>query len=215
VQDKFFNQQEFTSETLLQELVPTLYISNNDVPEMFSYGNYILAGLIVEKVSGMNYADYLNQYVIAPADLQHTSYCLPQPAKLARGYYLPENGFEPLQVNTSAVFAAGGICSTAGDLLLWMDALTSGKVVSPESYQLMITPAQFPDGSSSFFGYGLYVLPNPNGLQIGSLGFEASYVSFLISYPEKGLTIALLSNTAKPDNNLFESIQSNIPILMP
>jgi CubicO group peptidase (beta-lactamase class C family) len=185
-QEKFFGQQDYTSEMLLQELVPILQISNNDVREMFSYGNYILAGLIVERVSGMSYPDYLNQNIFPRASLQNTSYCLPPPAGMARGYYLPGNGFEPLQLNVSAVFAAGGLCSTAGDLLLWMDALSSGKVVSPGSYQQMITPAKFPDGSSGNLGYGLYALPDSYGL-----------------------------NTAKPDNDLLEMIWNNIPVLMP
>lgn len=215
IQDKFLSQQEFTSETLLQELVPKLNVSSNDVPDMFSYGNYILAGLIVEKVSGLSYPDYLNQYVIASAGLKHTSYCEPPPAALAHNYYLPENRFEPLDINISAVFAAGGLCSTAGDLLLWMDALTSGEVVTLDSYQQMITPAKLPDGSPGFFGYGLYVLPDQNGLQIGYLGGEVSNVSYLISYPENGPTIVLLSNTAKLDNDLFIKLQANIPILMP
>jgi CubicO group peptidase (beta-lactamase class C family)/photosystem II stability/assembly factor-like uncharacterized protein len=215
LQDQFLSQQDFTSETLLQELVPNLNVSSNEIPEMFSYGNFILAGLIVEKASGLSYSNYLNQYVFAPAGLQHTSYCLPMPAGLAHNYYLQDNGFEPLQINVSAVFAAGGLCSTTHDLLDWMDALTSGKVISPESYRKMITPTQFPDGSLGSFGFGMYVLPDPKGLQIGFLGAEVSNASYLISYPDKGLTIVMLSNTVKPDNNLFEMVQSKIPFLVP
>lgn len=213
-QELFFGLQDFTSEMLLQELVPLLYI-NPDLEE-FSYGNYILAGLILEKVSGMTYYDYMQQFIFSPIGLQHTSYCLTPPPDLAQTYYLPNNQFIPIRLNVSAVFTAGGLCSTAGDMLLWMDALTTGKIISPYSYQQMITPAPLLDGSPGLLGYGLYAMHDPSyGLQVGFFGSEASFVSDLIAYPEKGLTIVLLSNTAVPDNDLLQKIWKKIPILIP
>jgi CubicO group peptidase (beta-lactamase class C family)/photosystem II stability/assembly factor-like uncharacterized protein len=214
-QDKFFGPQLFTSQTILQELVPNLQISSEEIGNHFSYGNYLLAGLIVEKASGLSFPDYLNQYVLGPAGLQHTCYCLPPPTGTAKTYYLPQGQLEPLQLNVSAAFAAGGLCSTAGDLLNWMDALSSGRVVFPETYQQMITPAQLPNGSPSNYGYGMFVFSDPYGLQVDSIGMEASYVSYLVAYPQKGLTIVWLSNTAKPDNNILETIWAFVPLLMP
>jgi D-alanyl-D-alanine carboxypeptidase len=158
----------------------------------------------------------MTQYVFAPAGLQNTSYCLPVPANLARTYSLPNEVLEPLHLNVSAVFAAGGICSTAGDLLQWMDALTTGKVISVESYQQMITPIMLSDGSIGTVGYGLYTIQDTSyGLQVGFYGMEASFDAYLISYPERGLTIVWLTNTAQPDNRILDGIFTNIPILMP
>jgi CubicO group peptidase (beta-lactamase class C family) len=213
--DMMSSQESFTSEILLQELVPTLQVDPSFAdPGFISYGNYILAGLIIEKVSGLSYADYLNTYVLAPAGLQHTSYCLSSPAEMAQGYYLSDSTFEPIQLNASVFFAAGGLCSTADDLALWMDALTSGKVVQPESYQKMIAPTQPPDASSLRLGYGLYAFQDEYGLHIGYLGVEGSFASCLASYPEKGLTIVLLSNTALPDNDYLAMVGDIISVLM-
>ena len=215
IQALFFGTQDFTSEMLLHELVPILYI-NLDFPQRVRYGSYILAGLILEQVSRLSYSDYMTQYVFAPAGLQNTSYCLPVPANLARTYSLPNEVLEPLHLNVSAVFAAGGICSTAGDLLQWMDALTTGKVISVESYQQMITPIMLSDGSIGTVGYGLYTIQDTSyGLQVGFYGMEASFDAYLISYPERGLTIVWLTNTAQPDNRILDGIFTNIPILMP
>lgn len=214
-QDRFFGEQVYTSQMIMDELVPNICMASPDSPDQVSYGNYLLAGLIVENVSGLSYGDYLNQYVFPPAGLQHTSCCLQPPAEMARGYIAQDNGFQPLQLNASAVFAAGGLCSTAGDLLLWMDALTSGKVVSPDSFRQMLAPSGFQGGSSQLsMGYGLYTLSTDYGQQIGYSGFEASYVSNLISYPEKGLTIVLLSNTGNSGSDLLPTLQAYIPYLL-
>jgi CubicO group peptidase (beta-lactamase class C family) len=215
VRSKFYDQQYYTSEMLLQGLVPDLYLDTNGVPFLFSYGNYILAGLIVEKVSGLSYPDYLDRYVIGPAGLQHTGYCLPKPEGVAKGYYVPENVFVPFPINTSAVFAAGGLCSTTGDLILWMDALASGRVVAPDSFQEMITPPMLPDGSQSLFGYGLTSWQDSLGQQVGYLSGEASYVSYITSHPKKDLTIVLLSNTATIGKNVFDLIEASTAIFMP
>jgi D-alanyl-D-alanine carboxypeptidase len=107
-QKYFYGDQNFTSEMLLQELVPSLMVlSSNDSPVYLSYGNYIIAGLILEKVSGLSYPDYLNQYIFSAAGLQHTSYCLPSPADMAQGYYMPDHQLEPLHINISRVLKKG------------------------------------------------------------------------------------------------------------
>ncbi len=214
--DAFLGDQVFTSETLLQELVPTFGVdASSDYPASLSYGNYILAGLIIEKVSGLSYATYMSQNVFPSAGLQHTSYCLPQPAQTARTYYLPGTGFALYDVNISAVFAAGGLCSTASDMLLWVDALSSAKVVRADSYQKMITPVEVLEGFSLAYGYGLYVQQDQNGLQIVSFGDENGSASALVAYPTKGLIVALLSNTSYSGDELLQGIWGNLPILMP
>lgn len=215
VRTRFFDQQNYTSGMLLHDLVPELQLDNNGLDYLFSYGNYILVGLIVEKVSGLSYPDYLDRYVIAPAGLQHTGYCLPKPEGIAKGYYLPEGDLVPITINTSAVFAAGGLCSTAGDLLLWMEALASGRVVTPGSFQQMITPPQLPDGSPNAFGYGLISWQDSIGNLVFFVSGEASYVSYLISYPQNGLTMVLLSNTANIDKNVLDLVGANIAIFAP
>ena len=211
----FFSDQYFTSEMLLQEVVPMLYLDSN-LETNFSYGNYILAGLILEQVSGMSYADYMNQYVFAPAGLNQTSYCLTPPLNMARGYSGTNAQLEPLPLNSSVVFAAGGLCSTVGDMLQWIEALTTGRVVSMESYQQMIAPIPSEEYDSMMPGYGLITAQDPeHGLLIFFADMGASYASDLVAYPEHGLTVVLLSNTAVPGNGLLEEIVEKIPILMP
>ena len=128
----------------------------------YSNTNYYLLGLIIEKVSGQKYRDFLRDEVTARAGLAHTVYCDDDPIipGRARGY----SGDGPHMKNAkaldmSAPFAAGGLCSTVDDLVQWAQALASGKVVSPASYARMTTPVKPADGSDPGYGFGLGVKP--------------------------------------------------------
>ena len=212
----FSSQQAFTSQTLLQVLVPTLYVDHSRSSADRSYGNYILAGLIIEHVIGLSYWDYVAQNIASPLGLRHTQMCQPALPDLAQGYYFPSGSqFEVAPVNISAVFSAGGLCSTAGDLLNFMDALTSGRVVSPATYQMMITPTVNSGGSGFEFGLGLFLLPDSNGLQVDAISaLEISPFAYVITYPERGLMIVVLSNTYRFSNAIFGRTFSIIPALL-
>ncbi len=204
----------FTSQDLLQTLVPT-FVLRDQSESSGGYAEYILAGLVIEAVTGLSYADYINQNVIQRAGLRHTAYCLPPPGNLAQGYYLPDGTIQTIQLNASALFAAGGLCSTATDLLQWSAALASGKVVSPASYRQMLTAVQTEGSSDLNTGYGLYFGQTPYGLMVLSYGGMAGFNSLLVSYPGNGVDIALLSNTASGESRVFELVEALTPLLTP
>ena len=95
--------------------------------ERFSYSNsgYLLLGLVIEKVTGGTYASYLDEHVFERAGLRQTSYCPDKPGPgQARGYDIANGALVDAQPIEMAVpFAAGGLCSTVGDLLAWSEAL--------------------------------------------------------------------------------------------
>jgi CubicO group peptidase (beta-lactamase class C family) len=96
-----------------------------------------------------------------------------------------------------------------------MAALASGQVVRPETYQQMITPARLADGSTGNYGYGLFVFSSNAETQLISIGVESSYTGVMITVPDKGLTIVLLSNTAIPGNTLLPDLEEQIGALFP
>ena len=57
----------------------------------------------------------------------------------------------------TGTYAAGAICSTAGDMITWLQALHGGKVLSPKSYAEMITPSKLNDGTPLRYSMGLFV----------------------------------------------------------
>ncbi len=126
------------------------------------YSNYgfILLGRIIELVSGEPYASYVQEHVFRPAGMPHTE-SRPESdhvAGRAIGYMRGPSGLAP---NTATLpwsgTSAGGGYSTVGDLLLFGEALQSGKLLDRALLQQATTA-----GSPLNPGYGLgfYVLPD-------------------------------------------------------
>jgi CubicO group peptidase (beta-lactamase class C family) len=129
--------------------------------QMYNNSAFWLAGLIIEKASGMTYKDYVEQRIFAPLGMTRSMYCNSgeNVPRRANGY-LVQNGVirrAPTNAHTWMPFAAGSLCSTAGDLVTWVKALHGGRVLSPGSYQEMITPARLNDGTPLRYGLGIGV----------------------------------------------------------
>jgi CubicO group peptidase (beta-lactamase class C family) len=170
----------------------------------YSNSNYYLLGLIVEKVSGRKYRDFLRDEVIARAGLTHTLYCDNEPiiANRAQGYD-PDGPRvkNAAPIDMSLPFAAGALCSTVDDLVQWSQALATGKVVSPASYAKMTTPVKTVEPGTPPYGFGLIMQPTQTHKAVGHGGGINGFSSQLMRYPDDGVVIAVLVNTAGPMAN--------------
>jgi len=169
---------------------------------MQMYNNWAvwLAGLIVEKASGMTYAEYVEQRIFAPLGMTRSMYCnssenVPQ---RAHGYIVYNNGVinrAPSNHHKWMPFAAGSLCSTAGDLVTWVRALHGGKVLSPGSYKEMVTPAKLNDGTVLRYGLGIAVQKDSRGLPyIGHGGSVSGFDADTRWYPDAQLAVVVLMN---------------------
>ena len=169
----------------------------------YSNTNYALLGMILEQVTATPYDEYLAREVFPRAGLGQTQYCdnatiLPH---RALGYGRSHGQF----VNSSPIamtipFAAGALCSTAGDLVRWPRALRNGRVITPGSYHAMTT-GEFaglhlnPNDSTQQYGYGVGMghLGAHRMVEHGGNinGFNASFVDV----PDADLSVAVLTNT--------------------
>jgi D-alanyl-D-alanine carboxypeptidase len=104
----------------------------------YSNGGYIVLGAVIEKLTGQSYYDYVRDHIFKPEGMDSTDFCegdVPS-ANLASGY-TRERGNESAprrnNVYTRPVkgSSAGGGYSTAGDLLKFANAVTSGKIKNP------------------------------------------------------------------------------------
>lgn len=164
----------------------------------YSYSNtgYVVLGMVVEKVSGEPYAQYLAKHVFAPAGLAQTSYCdesKPDPHR-ARGYAFDEAAKPKLAdpIDLSVPFSAGALCSTVTDLVKWTVALRTGKVVSPAGYRAMTTSHGLPDQES--YGFGLQLGDFESHREVFHNGGINGFISELHDFPDDDVTIAVLTN---------------------
>jgi D-alanyl-D-alanine carboxypeptidase len=169
----------------------------------WNYDNsgYYLLGMIIERVSGISYAEYLDREIFQPLGLLHTSYCGTNPAQpMPDGYLMIGGMVTPVKAAHSSIgYAAGSLCSSASDLRRWSEALSSGLVVTPHSYEQMTTRTRLPDGRTVGYGYGLGV-----GIQYGERvvahgGSIVGFLSYLGWYPESEVRIAVLVNVTSLD----------------
>src|SRR5207249_5069699 len=104
----------------------------------FYYNNtgYYMLGMLLEKVTGQNYGDYLAQHLFSPLGLKSTRYCATGPLiqHRAQGYGVEKGALVNAQyLSMDNPFAAGALSSTVGDMVRWESALFGGKVVSASS----------------------------------------------------------------------------------
>jgi CubicO group peptidase (beta-lactamase class C family) len=99
----------------------------------------------------------------------------------------------------TGTYAAGALCSTAADMIIWLQALHGGRVLSPKSSAEILTPSKLDDGTPLRYSMGLTVGEDSNGLQfIGHDGGGFGFSSQARWYPEAQLAVVVLTNS-EPD----------------
>ena len=169
--------------------------------DSYRYNNsgYFLLGMIIEKLSGKPYGQYLKDEFFTPLGLESTMYCDQAPIikHRAQGYATRPGGefinAEPLSMTQP--YSAGALCSTVTDLVAWTQALSSGKVVSPASYKLMTTPVALNDGKPINYGFGLGTGTLGGHRQVSHNGGINGFISELHHYPDDSVITVVLTNT--------------------
>jgi CubicO group peptidase (beta-lactamase class C family) len=178
--------------------------------EQYAYNNsgYYLLGVIIEAVTGVSYAEHLRETIFEPLRLDATGYCGHDGQPIPVGHVTTSGGFEPAVLpNMGYPGAAGGLCSTAGDLLDWQEALVSGRVVAPASYRMMVTRTVLSGGDTVGYGFGLGIgsLDNRDAVYHG--GGIPGFNSYLAYYPDDRLGVAVIANTtATPVGEVEEAV---------
>ena len=171
----------------------------------YSDTNYILLGLIIERVTGKPASKVIRDDVIGRLDLDHTSFPATSPKMprpYAHGYLLTGPG-QPLQRDVTAIdpaiaWTAGGMVSTLGDLTVWARANAMGSLLSPalQREHLMTVPTTLSVPSS----YGLGIIDIAGFL--GHTGAIYGYGASAYYLPQADATIVVVTNAA---SNSFEA----------
>jgi D-alanyl-D-alanine carboxypeptidase len=164
----------------------------------YSNTNFVIAGAIVEKVTGAPYFDFLTHRIFRPLGM--TSVWNSDQAKLsqvdATPYY--RHALGPLRVAPKEglgwMFAAGELAMTAHDLALWDESLLAQSVLKPESYKQMFTEVMLKNGQGTHYGLGLEVRDRDGHRSVEHSGEVSGFVSNNEVLIDDGGAVAVLTN---------------------
>lgn len=123
-----------SSERIVEYLKDCVFVFEPGTKVEYSNTNYILLALIIEKVTGMSYADYLNQNIILPLELDNT--VSGDIENVTCAYSYPELPFR-FEDNLPLMKGAGDVTSNVLDILQFDRALFAGKLLKLEYLDLM------------------------------------------------------------------------------
>lgn len=184
-------------EELLAMIAATTLATEPGRAYVYSNTGYALLGLLIEKAYGKSYGAVLRDEIARPLGLTLAQCAEPRPGE-ATGYMRTPDGKigPPPGLHYSQLLGVGGVCASAGDLVRWMHALNTGRVLSASSHTAMTTPRGA--AVADDYGLGLYVRPRAWGDKaiVGGGVTTNGFVAELHWYPEKATATAMLYNVA-------------------
>jgi CubicO group peptidase (beta-lactamase class C family) len=164
--------------------------------EGFAYNNggYVVLALLVERATGAGYHEEVRRCVLEPAGMADTAFLRSDelPARAARGY-LARDGLRTNVLHLPVVGVGdGGAYSTAADLHHLWEALHSGRVVSPDTLELMVTPRSDWPEESRRYGLGFHL--HETGDAVWLEGYDAGVSFTSLHEPEQDITYTVISN---------------------
>jgi D-alanyl-D-alanine carboxypeptidase len=165
----------------------------------YSNTNYVIAGRIVEQVSGMALIDLLEKRIFLPLGMVNVydSDAGRLPATDPTGYERHALGPPRPSPQTGAnwMFAAGELAMPAHDLALWDISLIDRSLLSPASYNQMFTPVLLKNGDNTGYGLGVNVKKRADGhTMIEHSGEVSGFVSENVVFPDDRAAIVVLTN---------------------
>ncbi len=164
----------------------------------YSNTNFVIAGRIVENITGHPLMDLLTERIFRPLGMK--SVWNSDETKLthadATAYY--RHALGPLRVAPKEgrgwMFAAGELAMTAHDLALWDESLIAQSILKPESYKQMFTEVKLKDGKGTHYGLGVEVLDRNGHRSIEHSGEVSGFVSDNEVFVDDGVAVAVLTN---------------------
>lgn len=164
----------------------------------YSNTNFVIAGQIVEQVSGEPLMKFLQQHIFKPLDMRQVwnSDATKLGEADAEGYIRYALG--PLRVapkeGAGWMFAAGELAMPAYDLAQWNISIMDRSLLAPQSYDQMFAPVMLKNGESSHYALGLFIRDDQGHVEYEHSGEVSGFVSENVVFPNDKAAITVLTN---------------------
>jgi CubicO group peptidase (beta-lactamase class C family) len=207
VEDATYNADELTSlNVYLKRYMPPLFYPPGQVPAYSNYGA-TLVGHIVEEVSGESYDQYIENHILKPLGMTHSTTRQPLPADLATTLsksYTFNGEFQEVPLIYLQVSPAGSLSASGTDMGKFMLAhLQDGEyngmhILQPETARLMHSQSYTFDPSVAGFAHGFAEWTVNGRRLIGHGGHVPEFITELRLFPDEGIGIYVCYNTLIP-----------------
>lgn len=173
--------------------------------DRWSYTNtaYPLLGMVVTRVSGMPYRDFVASRIFRPLGMTSTRFSLPLEIVPHRaGGYVDEHGRlgKGELLRPRVVEPNGGILSSVLDLAKWSGAFGNDVLLNRESREAITTPVRLNDGSTFNAGLGIFMdIFRGHRLTVHNGSTAGGFSSVFYHYPDDRLTVIVLCNIDRGD----------------
>ncbi len=176
----------------------------------YSNSGYVVLGLVVAKISGEPFDEFLRERIFTPLGMANTvAYVRGKNEVPHRAYghsKKPSSWEQTDQSPTSATLGDGGIYSSLSDLSKWDDALQRHTLLTPTETEPAITPVKVPDhsvrgpdGEAADYGFGWFLNPYRQHPRMWHYGETQGFRSNIQRFTKDGLTIIVLCNRTDVD----------------
>jgi CubicO group peptidase (beta-lactamase class C family) len=164
---------------------------------LYSNTGYTLLVHIIRRAGGKSLAEFTSENIFKPLGMNSTEWRedFTKTVRNRASAYVPDGkGGYRLEMPFGNVHGAGGLLTTVGDLLIWNENFSSGKVGGDGFGKTMEEPARLKDGTAINYALGLGIGDYNGETEISHSGATAGYRTYLARYPKSRLSVALLCN---------------------
>jgi CubicO group peptidase (beta-lactamase class C family) len=183
----------------------------------YSNTNFVLAALIVEKASGMPFAEFLKTRVLVPAGIRDALNLNVDQAKVQPTGYM-RNALGPLRPAILEApgwyFGDGDLAMPVASLLTWDITLMNRSVLAAKSYDDFFADVQLKDGKPTGYGLGVDVRVRNGHREIEHSGEVGGFVAENVVLPDDRIAIAVLTNQ-EASSAASQIARAIAPMLLP
>lgn len=173
--------------------------------ERFVYNNtgYFLLGMLIEKVSGKSYEEFLKERIFQPLGMTATRLnnrraVIPN---RAAGYDWAQNQLRNAEyLSPTQPFSAGALVSSVRDMAKWDAALNGERLLKRSTLEQMWQPSRLADGKTHGYGFGWAIYDYQGQKVVGHGGGIPGFSTCIARFPEHKLTVTLLANLSGVDS---------------